>query len=469
MVKNEIKSKFPLAKFCVINEDSNRYEILNSLQKRSLTKMFWVIDYGYEIEKDFKFDYSVPQWDESYVHVFENRTFKNFSGVYLIPKKYHITQKESQYMFFINKKEIPIVASFLKPFDMFFFIHDSDMVKNEIKSKFPLAKFCVINEDSNRYEILNSLQKRSLTKMFWVIDYGYEIEKDFKFDYSVPQWDESYVHVFENRTFKNFSGVYLIPKKYHITQKESQYMFFINKKEIPIVASFLKPFDIVFISYNEPNADENYQYLIERFPRAKRVHGVKGIHQAHKKAAEIATTPMFWAVDGDAIILENFNFNSDLINDLDIVYVWRSQNPINGLQYGYGGVKLLPTYLTKNLDVNSVDMTTSISSKFKAVPEISNISSFNTDEFNTWRSAFRECVKLSSRIIHGQNDEESLQRLETWCTKGENEKYGKFAIAGANQGKEFGFKYKNSQTMLSKINDWEWLKEEFQNYVGSKC
>ena len=45
-------------------------------------------------------------------------------------------------------------------------------------------------------------------------------------------------------------------------------------------------YDIVFISYQEPNADENYDKLKERFPLAKRVHGVKGIHQAHIEAAK---------------------------------------------------------------------------------------------------------------------------------------------------------------------------------------
>ena len=45
-------------------------------------------------------------------------------------------------------------------------------------------------------------------------------------------------------------------------------------------------YDIVFISYNELAADDNYALLKARFPMAKRVHGVKGIHQAHIKAAK---------------------------------------------------------------------------------------------------------------------------------------------------------------------------------------
>ena len=68
-------------------------------------------------------------------------------------------------------------------------------------------------------------------------------------------------------------------------------------------------YDIVFISYNELQADENYKNLKDKFPYAKRVHGVKGIHQAHIEAAKLSVTEMFWAVDADAIIVEDFDFS----------------------------------------------------------------------------------------------------------------------------------------------------------------
>ena len=54
-----------------------------------------------------------------------------------------------------------------------------------------------------------------------------------------------------------------------------------------------------------------------------------------------------------------------------------------------------------------------ISNKFKVVNKISNITAFNTDEFNTWKSAFRECVKLASKVIDGQVDEETEIRRDT--------------------------------------------------------
>ena len=212
-------------------------------------------------------------------------------------------------------------------------------------------------------------------------------------------------------------------------------------------------YDIVFISYDEINADANYARLKERFPLAKRVHGVDGIHNAHIAAAKKAFTKMFWVVDADAIILDDFNFDYEVTKwDLDVVHVWRSRNPVNGLEYGYGGVKLFPKTLTINMRTDTVDMTTTISSKFKAMPTVSNITAFNTDAFTTWRSAFRECCKLV--LI---NNEESLVRLDRWCTIGSDLN----AINGAKAGKIYGEKNASDMEALAKINDFTWLKDQW--------
>lgn len=222
-------------------------------------------------------------------------------------------------------------------------------------------------------------------------------------------------------------------------------------------------YDIVFISYQEPSADENYAALKARFPMAKRVHGIKGIHQAHIKAAKKCFTKMCWIVDADAIILNNFNFDYVVPeHQLDHVHVWRSQNPVNDLVYGYGGVKLLPRKLTIDMDLTNPDMTTSISPHFIAVDQVANITAFNTDPFNTWKSAFRECAKLSSKIISRQNNEETEQRLDAWCTKGIERQYGDYALAGANAGRKFGV---SNRSDISLINNFEWLHEQFSKHT----
>jgi len=213
-------------------------------------------------------------------------------------------------------------------------------------------------------------------------------------------------------------------------------------------------YDIIFISYNEPDADDNFASLKERFPLAKRVHGVEGIHQAHIAAARKSFTKMFWVVDADAVILNDFNFDYEVSDwDLDVVHVWRSLNPVNNLSYGYGGVKLLPKSLTLKMDTSTIDMTTNISTKFKAMDTISNITAFNTDPFSTWRSAFRESCKLA--VI---NNEESLLRLDAWCTLNENAEYGFYAYLGALSGRQYGEKNASNKEALAKINDFNWLE-----------
>lgn len=226
-------------------------------------------------------------------------------------------------------------------------------------------------------------------------------------------------------------------------------------------------YDIVFISYGEPNADNNWERLKSQFPMAKRVKDVEGIHQAHITAAKKCFTKMFWVVDGDAELLD-FNFDYEVSEwDLETVHVWRSINPVNNLEYGYGGVKLLPRTLTLNMDTTVPDMTTSISDKFKAVDQISNLTVFNTDPWNAWKSGFRECCKLASKTIKGQVDEETEKRLDIWCTVGENAEFGKYAIHGAQVGRHFGETHKDDKDMLYKINDFKWLKEQFDDYEDS--
>ena len=221
-------------------------------------------------------------------------------------------------------------------------------------------------------------------------------------------------------------------------------------------------YDIIFISYNEPQADENFARLKARFPYAQRVQGIKGIHQAHIAAAKKAFTKMFWVVDADAQILDTFNFDHVVSEyDLENVHVWRSRNPINDLEYGYGGVKLLPKNLTQNMDTSKPDMTTSISLLFKAMPEISNVTAFNVDCFNTWKSAFRECVKLASKTIDRQDDADTNYRLNVWCTRGLDRPFGREAIEGAVQGKHYGLENKDNNEALKMINDFDWLREKF--------
>lgn len=225
-------------------------------------------------------------------------------------------------------------------------------------------------------------------------------------------------------------------------------------------------YDIVFISYREPNAEENWFLLKDRFfDRAKRIHGVKGIHAAHRAASQMVETDMFYVVDGDAVVSDDFNFNWTVEpNQQTNVHVFRAKNPINNLIYGYGAVKLFPTAAVRAIDLDNIktDMSSSLSNTgYKVVNVVSNVTAFNTDPFNTWRSAFRECAKLASKVIDNQKDEETESRLNTWCTVGIDKPNGIWAIKGAKAGKMFGKQYQTQPEKLLYINDMDWLKIKF--------
>lgn len=519
-----LQKRIPLLKLA--KYEDNPGEGFFSAQKKATTKMFWVITDGFKINEDFTFNYIVPEWDMEYPHIFQQNSGAS-GGLYLIPKKYPITKREAEYNFFVNKKDIELKAGEYPPYDRFviktpndFFLaqqesttsmfyaipndykmidnldfsvpkwdekyvhmfkeeNQQDGIVNLISKNYPITKkeaeynFFInkkVIEKSitkpcyDKFFIKNSddffsAQQECHTSMFYAIDKDYK--PTFDFDYIVPPYDKNYVNVFKNDS-DEYSSVYLIPKDYPITKNEAKHGFFINKKEIDIVASKLE-FDITFISYNEVNANENWEKLKSRFPRAIRVNGIKGIHQAHIAAAEACKTSMFWVVDGDAVIEDTFDFYIKVPKwDRDAVHVFRSRNPINDLTYGYGGVKLLPRNATIDMDINSVDMTTSISKKFVLVDIVSNVTNFNSDPFSTWKSAFRECVKLSSKIIDGQIDEQTQERLDIWCSIGADRPFGEYAIKGAIAGREFGTTYASDRKMLKKINDWKWLENEFR-------
>jgi hypothetical protein len=427
----------------------NNYEEYRSALENSPLTMFWGVWPNIEIINDQIFETYFSHhnsYDRNENHVFKNisndqESFVN--GVVLFSTNKPVSKKEIEHRFFIDKKEHDLVASKYKPYDKF-----------------------VIDTFSDYEHALNTAD----TDMFWAIPPEVEPAPDFKFDLQFPyqnKYELSINHVFKNIDVEEikYNGIMLLSKKRLISAREVEYRYLIEKKEYDLVASKLKLYDIVFISYNEPNADENFAKLIDQFPRAKRVHGVKGIHQAHIAAAKLATTPMFWVVDGDAIIEDDFQF--DLLlpkHDTDIVHVWLSKNPINGLTYGYGGVKLLPKNLTINMDMSSVDMTMAISKKFKVIKEVSNLTVFNTDPFNTWKSAFRECVKLASRPVDSGYQEETEDRLITWCSIGSDKLYGEYSIAGARAGKQYGLLNIADADQLRKINDFEWLQKQFNTF-----
>jgi len=220
-------------------------------------------------------------------------------------------------------------------------------------------------------------------------------------------------------------------------------------------------YDIAFISYDEVEADENWKKLLSRYPYAKRTHGVKGIHQAHIAAAKKALTPMVWFVDADADIKDDFDFSYiPPRRDRDAVHVWRSQNPVNGLEYGHMGVIAYNKRLT--LDTNESGLDFTLSRAHEVVPILSGTAHYNADAWMTWRTAFRETLKLR-QFIDDKPSIETEGRLRAWLRKGAEVTNGEWSIRGAQDALTFYESVDGNPAELQKSFDWPWLRNLFES------
>jgi hypothetical protein len=288
--------------------------------------------------------------------------------------------------------------------------------------------------------------------------------KDLKIDidYKIPYHDREYVHVwYLDSQYANGQRIWAAKMQAIIDAHGEKDMGIVT----PEIPDYL---DVIFISYHEENAEENWQRVLEKAPWAKRIDGVKGIFEAHKAAANLSFTDMFYVVDGDAYLTDDWHFNFQPgLFDRDCAYVWSAKNPINDLTYGYGGVKLFAKkQFSKVKKWSTLDMTTGIMPKLKIMSKVSNITAFNTDEFSTWRSAFRECVKLKNNMIKFPANPEHRIRFDKWKKPGLDREFGQMAVAAAIQAEQFVLE--SSSDELLKINDMEWLKERFDKLYPKK-
>jgi hypothetical protein len=239
----------------------------------------------------------------------------------------------------------------------------------------------------------------------------------------------------------------------------------VGTKEVAVITPNLPDrLDVIFISYGEPNAETNWNRVLEKAPHAKRITGVAGILEAHRAAAKLSNTNMFYVVDGDAYLFKSWEFNFvPGVFDQDCTYIWSAKNPLVELTYGHGGVKLFAkSKLLKLKKWRTLDMTTSVSEKIKVMSDISNWTAFNTDNYSTWRTVFRECVKLSVNMHRYPDNPEHQLRLDKWKSVDAAVPFGNYAKDAHACAVEFVNQHVNNYEMLMNINDRSWLEETFK-------
>lgn len=232
-------------------------------------------------------------------------------------------------------------------------------------------------------------------------------------------------------------------------------------------------YDVIYISYDEPNADRNYAALCAKIPWAKRVHGVKGSDAAHKSAAKLSDTDRFITVDGDNVLTGKF-LNQVIevpegINFDNCVVSWPSYNIINGLMYGNGGIKCWPKHVVEGMRTHELADAGNVKSQIdfcwdleylpldKSFSEIHN----NGSALQAWRAGFREGVKMS--LEQGQRVNQlkdvwwgNYKRLGIWMMVGADVDNGMWSILGARQG-----------CYMTHFTDWDFINVRNFDYLNN--
>lgn len=450
--------------------------------KLSNTSNFYLVDHNFVLDDAFVFT-APHEYEKEYVHAWRYEDLETnpqvgfapgFAGVYMFHKASLRTDADVLDKIGKGIKYVEQVASKICTLDVIIVaVNGATPTRNKatLDSIVTSSKLVEAATYQEAYEKANAIAD---TENYYVVDASF-VPCDFKFEYRPHDYDAGYVHVWNcidsNGTIRP-GGIQLMNQStFTTTNADFEYSFGDNIKIMePIASKFDPEMDsIVFLSYDEPNAEVNWVALKNRFPQAVRVHGVEGILNAHKKAAEVSSSANFFVVDGDSEILDTFNFDLAFseYDKLHYVHIWKCLNPVNGLEYGYGGVKLFHKKMFENFDEAIVDMSTLLGDGVKLMDEVATVTHFNSDEFHAFRGAYREATKLSSGIIKNQDDDESAQRLDVWCTKAEGD-FSDYVLYGANLGREHGIANASDINKLQVVNKFSELYQLYRKFKMNK-
>lgn len=220
--------------------------------------------------------------------------------------------------------------------------------------------------------------------------------------------------------------------------------------------------DIIFISYDEPQADENWTILKNRYPQAKRIHGVEGMEHALRAAAQASHTPWFYAIFAKTRLHEDWDFS--FVPDrwqAPKHYIFNALNMSNDLCYGHMGIILYHRDTVLNApawdNINGMDYTMSFATE--SIPLVSVYGEFATDPYRAWRTAFRETAKL----INWYSDEKCIEtqhRLHVWQTYAKGP-YAEWVLRGAKDGVAYYEQHISDRGALKQMFRWDWLNDYY--------
>ena len=97
-----------------------------------------------------------------------------------------------------------------------------------------------------------------------------------------------------------------------------------------------------------------------------------------------------------------------------------------------------------------------LDSPHEVVPILSGVARYNTSQWQTWRTAFREVLKLKASLPDVENEYRITQWLKS--TGGAiGSEYSHMSVAGAEDALEYYDQVAGDFDQLKKSYEWSWL------------
>lgn len=416
-----IKHKFPNAKTTRFVD--NYLDTLKRVITTATTEYIWVTSSLCDYAK-FDFSWQPEPWQAEMLHVFPSNQQK-FGDTFYIHVESFKQQMHSLELLewydtvnFCSEQTVPRVA-----FDQVVFTSDS--VVDAIKQHQFTTPYATFTTDGSSIDYTPSLWRKQ----------------------------DRAVH-----SFTQGGSISIVPRDIQaiLSSQVYDYPYIVKHKEHYRAE---KALDIVYISNGEPDAERWYEHTCRVAGRTvKRVQNVNGRSQAYKAAANASDTPWFFTVFAKLQMVDDFNWawQPDRLQEAKH-YIFNARNPVNGLEYGHQGMIVYNKRLVLETEQSGLDFT--LSKAHEVVPVLSGTAHFNQDAWTTWRTAFRETLKLKQFMAESPTME-TEHRLNVWLTVATGD-YAEYCLSGAQDAIEYYKETAGDYQQLMQSFEWDWLKQRF--------
>jgi len=266
-------------------------------------------------------------------------------------------------------------------------------------------------------------------------------------------WDERPV-VSINRS----NSTCLVPRDCIVDKEIYEYPHLLRYPEY----GFDIPIDVIFIHNKESCAEDNWVRLKTVHPSAKIVSGIDGRLAAYRAAAFQSDTPWFIAIFAKCYMLDNFaelNWQPDFWQEPKH-YIFHNRNRNTGLEYGH----MAPiAYHCKLMYENRGGLDMTLAQRHTTVPITISETNLECDDWLTWRTAFREVIK----ILHYGRENPSVEneyRLWGWrnVANGSSASIQQLAVKHAE---EYYAACGGDEAALMLTSEWDWLGEHYARLI----